>query len=815
MKCLWISAMVIVLIAPLSASAQSVEELAGRLSDPAAADAVFKLAGKGQEAVPVLTGALSSTDENVRYHALWALTITEGKVDSSVFAGMLDDKNPLIRLRALFGLSAKAPGQASPILGRLASDPDWLVRGAAATVLADFREPAVTEALLKSLEMHENRFSAVALVSHGKAAAPGLRELVKAESSTVRQMACFALGRIGDSDSLDALSAAAKDQDPDVAVSASVALALMRQDEAFSLLQAALSRRGQSEREIPAIMKKLVTAINKLEQLKAGEALTVYSELGKYGFLPPVPELVSRLRSGGESARRAAATALGEIGTDLGLSALAEASGDSDPELRLAAAVALGRIAAREGVAPLRQLSYDPDPRVRAAAAAALAKLDISDLSPIFKRMSSDRSGDVRRAAIEGLDIYPPSFTEPVFISLLKKEKDPRVSALLVELLGRIGTENALNIILSKLDAKEAVVRCAAIEALENFKDARVEQRMVAVLKKAGSVDEKAAAVRVLGASGGELAEPVLAGMMQKPGDELGPVVAEALGNLGAKDAVPVLTKALEGAGEVFAESILIALGKIGAPESLPRVIAVARDRGKPVEMRRAAATALGGFAGDDTAKAAAMGLLADDAVAAEAALVLHAMGDESGLAVLGRLLRKTDANDRLRAVNVLRRIDGMQATVFLLAAARDEDLEVALTAALELILRDQPEAIALLHVLLSKEEAGKKLRELLGKFEAAQVLLPVMEKLAAAGPLAGKIAIVDVLGQMEITDFRIPKDASSAEYEKLIRLWLRWWEATTGKLPSGAGRIRSEEGETEKGRRGALRGLEWIRKKK
>jgi hypothetical protein len=67
----------------------------------------------------------------------------------------------------------------------------------------------------------------------------------------------------------------------------------------------------------------------------------------------------------------------------------------------------------------------------------------------------------------------------------------------------------------------------------------------------------------------------------------------------------------------------------------------------------------------------------------------------------------------------------------------------------------------------------------------------------------------------MGIADFKIPADASLADYHALAARWLRWWEATIAKLPSGSGRVRKEEGETGKTREGTLRGLDWLKKRK
>jgi HEAT repeat protein len=279
-------------------------------------------------------------------------------------------------------------------------------------------------------------------------------------------------------------------------------------------------------------------------------------------------------------------------------------------------------------------------------------------------------------------------------------------------------------------------------------------------------------------------------------------------------EAVPVLVNALKDAGEEFSAAIITALGRIGGAEALPVLLSVARDKERPVMVRRRAVLALGGFE-DDQAASVCRALLKDNSVSAEAALALHMLGDDSGVAVLDRLLYSDEPDDSLRAVRVLTRIQSSQATSLLFSAAKIKDVEVALVAALELVARSKFEGLAILQVLLATEDAKGKLEDVLGEFELARVLYPAMEWLGETKDRDLKMAILEVLGRLGIADLEVPADSSLADYEKLARRWQRWWEATVARLPSGPGRIRDEEGETEEEREGVMRGLDWLRKRK
>jgi len=766
-------------------SAQSADELAGRLSKPSQApSAVFELARKGAEAKNALTKALSSRDAGVRYHALWALTLGGMKVDEPTIAKLIDDDNSLVRLRAVFAAAKQA--QVEPILKRLASDSDELVRASAATVLADFREKTVTDALLDSLERHGNRFSALSLVSHRKDAGPGLRKLAENVKPEVRRMACFALGRIGDEESIDVLGRAARDKDSDVAVSASIALALLRQDEAYSLLEDALKKRGQSAHNVPELMKKVVSALSHLKGATGEKKAGLYKELGKCGVMPPLPELVGELRKGKTRGLRVtAARTLGEIGSDMALGALTEAAGEADGGIRLAAAEALGKIAARDCVAALRSLSYDPEPAVRAAAATSLAELDIRDRSPVFKRMAKDENENVRAAAIRALDTYPPSFAEPVLISLYKKEKSLDIRALMVRLLGEIATENALHIILKAADSKEIIIKGEAVEALGNFKNERAVQKLISVLKNYPLIDNKIAAVRGLGRSSSDLALPVLMKWLGKGGDELAVAVPEALGNLGAGEAVPALIKHLKDAKGERAIAIVEALGKIAENDSISVIVAAAKDDSRPLRFRRAAVVSLGYFKGERAAGIAATGFLSDDSLAAEAAAALGRLGRGEGIVAIVRLLKKKDAAERLRAVYALEHCRSDHAVTLLMKAARDEDVPVALSAAVELVKRDKIEGIAFLQAILARDDASEKLEEVLKKIDTTELLQPLIERLAGTGDVKTRMAVVEILGRTGLAGYGIPKDASLEEYEKLAERWKKWWDAVISRLPA------------------------------
>ncbi|HEY7424159.1 MAG TPA: HEAT repeat domain-containing protein [Gemmataceae bacterium] len=142
-----------------------------------------------------------------------------------------------------------------------------------------------------------------------------------------------------------------------------------------------------------------------------------------------VGELIKQLQSGDNDARRAAAKALGEGGTEskAAVPALIKALKDRDTFVRRFSAQALGEIGpdAQSAVRPLTAAVDDSKKEVQSAAAAALGKLGPSGIESLIGILRDDsKDTAIRRQAITSLgDLGPAAHSAVPALTEVLKEK--------------------------------------------------------------------------------------------------------------------------------------------------------------------------------------------------------------------------------------------------------------------------------------------------------------------------------------------------------------------------------------------------------
>lgn len=165
---------------------------------------------------------------------------------------------PWLMFVVLSALSAGASGAPSidQLTDQLDSD-DWLLQAEAAVLLADVR-PQQARPILRSLVGDDDRrpwLRGRALRSLAKvdpeAAGGAARRLIRADSADLRRDAAAVLGRVGGDRSRAAVESALDDADPAVRAAAVAALVRLDPADAWSMLEAALSR--ADERTLPIL----------------------------------------------------------------------------------------------------------------------------------------------------------------------------------------------------------------------------------------------------------------------------------------------------------------------------------------------------------------------------------------------------------------------------------------------------------------------------------------------------------------------------------------------------------------------------------
>lgn len=139
-------------------------------------------------------------------------------------------------------------------------------------------------------------------------------------------------------------------------------------------------------------------------------------------YIPALTAAVTSTKLGGE-ARAHAATALGRIGDPAVDSALAQAMGASDAQVRLAAAQAWIAVRYQTGAAPVTPLVGDSDAGVRAQAAATVGEeREASARTNLEAALATDPSAVVRRNAAWALGRIGDAASRP---ALTAAENDP------------------------------------------------------------------------------------------------------------------------------------------------------------------------------------------------------------------------------------------------------------------------------------------------------------------------------------------------------------------------------------------------------
>jgi HEAT repeat protein len=450
--------------------------------------------------------------------------------------------------------------------------------------------------------------------------------------------------------------------------------------------------------------------------------------LGKIGT-PAVPALIGALGNEDVEVRWAAAEALRKIGTPAVLALIGALRDDEDADVRQAAAWALGSIGDPQAVSALIEALRDEsnDKEVRRAAAWALGEIGDPQAVLDLNRALGDEDALVRQAAAEALgEIGDPQAVLDLNRAL--GDKDARVRRAAAKALGEIGAPQAVLDLNRALGDKDALVRWAAARALGGIGDPQAVPALIGALRDEDT-RVRWAAVEALGKIGTP-AVPALIGALRDEDVEVR-WAAEALGKIGTP-AVPALIGAL---GDEYARvrwAAAEALGEIGDPQAVLDLIGALRD--EDAEVRRAAAEALGEI-GDPQAVLDLNRALGDkDArVRRAAAWALGKIGTPAVLALIealrdaliGALRDDEDADVRQAAAWALGSIGDPQAVPALIGALGDEDERVSWAAAEALGKIGTPAVLALIGALRDEDvEVRRAAAEALGEIGDPQAVL-------------------------------------------------------------------------------------------
>jgi HEAT repeat protein len=198
---------------------------------------------------------------------------------------------------------------------------------------------------------------------------------------------------------------------------------------------------------------------------KGREPDKVAEDMGALG-VEAVPEIITAASHRLTSVRRAAATALGEIGDRRAVAPLADLlAHDAESEVRRAAALALGQLGGPEATARLIEAMANSDRDVRWFVANALGEFGGPEATARLIEAMADSDSNVRyRVALALGEIGDPQATPALLAAL--RDADPVMRAEAAYSLGRLRDPRAVGALVSALGDKDESVRTYSAFAL-------------------------------------------------------------------------------------------------------------------------------------------------------------------------------------------------------------------------------------------------------------------------------------------------------------------------------------------------------------
>lgn len=394
-----------------------------------------------------------------------------------------------------------------------------------------------------------------------------------------------------DNGSVETLVGKLKDQDPEVASAAAVALGRIGGKDSAEALRKSIASAPANVRSAVAEGCTLC-AERFLSEGNAGLAVEIYDEVRK-AELPKqriveatrgailarkqdgIPLLLEQLRSndkpmfqvGLQTAREipgkeVVAALLAELSkatperASLMVQALADRKGTVDlptilqvassgpKEVRMAALGAISRIGDVSCVAPLLKIAFEKDADLLQPAKAAIVEIQDEAVSKAIVGMLPSATGDLQQLLIEVVGLRRIDATSELLKAVDSSSKSIRIAAL--ESLGRTVPQNRLSILISQVvSPKNTDDAVAARQALETaairMPDREACAQEIATALEKQSVATKSTLLEILGAVGGTKALQAIGMAAKDPDVQLKDVSSRLLGDWMTIDAAPVL----------------------------------------------------------------------------------------------------------------------------------------------------------------------------------------------------------------------------------------------------------------------------------
>ncbi|MEZ6132350.1 MAG: HEAT repeat domain-containing protein [Planctomycetaceae bacterium] len=248
-------------------------------------------------------------------------------------------------------------------------------------------------------------------------------------------------------------------------------------------------------------------------------------------------------------------------------------------EVRVAAIEALARANHRQTVRLLNAAMNDTDGRVRSAAATALSTLFSPKSVTLLIAALHDADHSVRRNAaktLNGMQEHWPQIAEAAS-KAVADQTDPLTMEYLLEIVGRGGTEDALQTLQQYLDDDSGEFRHRAINTLRKLKTRKAAKMLLPFLSDDDD-ETRELATRAMGSTGEQKVLPALRTLLKEDlSVKVRAAAARSLGELKDETSLMDLEESLHDDRRVACQAV-IAIGQIGKKASLPALLSQLRS---------------------------------------------------------------------------------------------------------------------------------------------------------------------------------------------------------------------------------------------
>lgn len=718
---------------------------------------------------------------------------------------------------------------------------DIQLRSSVVSILAQIKDPASVQPLIKALEDESlpNRWeSAEALGKLGDKRA--VEPLIKAldYDEFTREKAVEALGKLGDPRAVKKLTAIAQNEKekPDIRGKAIYALGKIGGEEAVNVLLDLARRAMKNPMSYDLIFTQILIALGNTKDPRAIPILAdawrkdIHADyagfaLSKIGA-PAVDTILPLFKDKGYPVNRRAilARALGKIGDKRAIKPLVASLEEGDPNLLHSVTWALYKIG--EASAPeLISLLKSENLSVKESAVVTLGKIKAKSAIEPLSRILRDKNtpSPLKQKVAQALDDIGTPEAEAVLLKVAKDKEEEdaiRLTAISVLDWDKLPiSDDLIAIAKDKSDSYE--VRKSAIRKLLWIGDKRIRELLFSLLDDPKEKEYlKSFCINLLGKIGGEGTADKLISLAQST-PSLVKDVALALADLGDSRAIPYLIsfvdeyqpethpeiyKALKSfkSPQNFQEFQKLCqsddpklrrlgaelLGNVPTSESFNTLLALLKDEFPAV--RSASALSLGKL-GRFQATEPLINCLKDDyaIVRESAAKALGDIGDKRAVEALLPLLDDPNPNVQKSTVIALGKLGDARALPKILKMASEvsleyrwEDIQLIGEIHKALVHIGAP-AVEPLISILKDEKAPHRMRELavlaladIGDMRAVEPILSIFEKGQVRGSRTEPIGSYLLLTALRRITFQ--------DFGWEAKLWREWWESQKNILLKG-----------------------------